>query len=182
MSLKSDERLRHDHVELGDLLADLEAALLANDIARSHSTLDFFWARLAMHIRAEHLHLFPVILEATSRSQTSEAEALPPGEVRQTIEVLRKDHDFFMRELSRSVAITRGLLANPATDSAEPLGEVRQIIGEVKKRLARHNELEENGVYVWTGRLLTDAEQSALTAEVNKELENIPPRFPKITN
>ncbi len=26
--------------------------------------LDIFWARLAMHIRAEHLHLFPVTLKA----------------------------------------------------------------------------------------------------------------------
>ena len=163
MNSKADERLLHDHLELGDLLNQLDAALEANDAARTHATLDLFWARLAMHIRAEHLHLFPAISRV----------ARPPEELENTIAILREDHDFFMRELSQAIAITRNIKDN----TAEPLEEVTKKIAAVRARLVKHNEIEETGIYVWSSSLLTEAEQSVLAWLVQKELENLPPRF-----
>ncbi|HEU5130815.1 MAG TPA: hemerythrin domain-containing protein [Pyrinomonadaceae bacterium] len=159
--------MQHDHAELGELLNELDAALEANDAARTHATLDLFWARLAMHIRAEHLHLFPAI------SRISNDQALAPGEPENTIAKLREDHDFFMRELSQSIAITR----NAKENTAEQLAEVSKKIAAVRARLVKHNEIEETGIYVWSSSLLTEAEQSELTTQIQKELENLPPRF-----
>ena len=167
MNAKTDEQLQHDHAELGELLNELDAALEANDAARTHATLDLFWARLAMHIRAEHLHLFPAI------SRISNDQALAPGEPENTIAKLREDHDFFMRELSQSIAITR----NAKENTAEQLAEVSKKIAAVRARLVKHNEIEETGIYVWSSSLLTEAEQSELTTQIQKELENLPPRF-----
>lgn len=156
------KRLMEDHAELGDLLNQLIAALDANDIARSHATLDLFWARLAIHIRAEHLHLFPAVSHA-------------PGAER-TIEQLRTDHDFFMRELAQAIAVMRSLLGNAGGQAVPQLEGVRAKIAVVQTRLEEHNEVEEEGIYLWTTNL-SEAEQSDLAADVQKELENIPARF-----
>src|SRR5688572_21596384 len=117
MNTKADERLIHDHAELGDLLNQLNAALEANDVAQTHAALDLFWARLAVHIRAEHLHLFPLISRAAGRIDASN-EILPVGEPANTIVKLRDDHDFFMHELAQAIAITRGLSANVEGNAA----------------------------------------------------------------
>jgi hemerythrin-like domain-containing protein len=170
MNSKPDERLMHDHAELGDLLNELSAALEANDAARTHATLDMFWARLAMHIRAEHLHLFPAISRAASNGNE---QILPPDEPENTIAILRDDHDFFMRELSQAIAITR----NAKDNIAEQLEEVRKKIVAVRARLVKHNEIEETGIYLWSNTLLSEAERSELASQVQKELENLPPRF-----
>lgn len=178
MNSKTDERLIHDHAELGDLLNQLDAALAAKDVARTHATLDLFWARLAMHIRAEHLHLFPTISRAARRSRSNgDDETLPPHEPDNTIAILHNDHDFFMRELSQAVAITRGLVGNSEGNIAEHLEEVNKRIAAVRDRLVQHNEIEEKGIYVWSSRLLSEAERSELASLVQKELENLPPRF-----
>ena len=178
MRAQNDDRLMHDHAELGGLLDQLIASLQANDVAGVHATLDLFWARLAMHIRAEHLHLFELILQAVARKPGALADDVPtPEEVEKTIDGLREDHNFFMRELSQAVAVTRELLANPETDPAEQLQTVRQRINAVRERLVKHNEIEEHGIYLWTRTLLTPAEQSELAALVKRELENTPPRF-----
>ena len=174
-------RLMHDHVELGDLLNQLIATLESNDVAQIHSTLDLFWARLAMHIRAEHLHLFEAILQAVNRKPGGD-DAPSPAEADKTIEVLREDHNFFMRELSQAIAVVRGLLVNPQADVGKQLEEVRKRVDAVRQRLVKHNEIEEKGIYLWIGRLLTPAEQSELAALVDKELENTPPRFDVKTN
>ena len=160
----------HDHAELGDLLDELTAALGANDAARTHARLDMFWARLAMHIRAEHLHLFPAISRAASNSND---RILAPDEPENTIAILRDDHDFFMRELSQAIAITR----NAKDNIAEQLEEVRKKIAAVRARLVKHNEIEETGIYLWSNTLLSEAERSELASQVQKELENLPPRF-----
>lgn len=178
MRSKDDERLTHDHAELSDLLGELMAALDSDDIARSHAVMDLFWARLAIHIRAEHLHLFPAITHVASRKLNECGSDIPqPGEVQTTIEELREDHDFFMRELARAVTIMRSLLASPGGRVATRLADVRTRITAVQARLAKHNEIEENGIYLWTRCLLNEAEQAALVAGVRKELENMPPRF-----
>ena len=167
MNAKADERLQHDHVELGELLNQLDTALKANDVARTHATLDLFWARLAMHIRAEHLHLFPAI------SRISKDQTLPRGEPENTITILREDHDFFMRELAQAIAITR----NAKENTVEQLEEVDRTIAAVRDRLVKHHEIEETGIYVWSNSLFSEAEQSELETQIQKELENLPPRF-----
>ena len=183
MRQKNDERLVHDHAELGELLGQLIKALDSNDVARTFVVLDLFWARLAIHIRAEHLHLFPAISHAVSRSFTVVSDDVPSaGERERIIEELRHDHDFFMRELSQAVVTMRGLLANPKADAGDRLHHVRTRIDAVQQRLLKHNEDEEKGIYLWTSRLLSEAEQSELAALVKKELENTPPRFEVKTN
>ena len=178
MNSKSDEQLIHDHAELGDLLSQLDAALEAKDVARTHATLDLFWARLAMHIRAEHLHLFPTISRVASRSRRNgDDQTLPPHEPDNTIAILHDDHDFFMRELSQAVAITRSLMGNSGSNIAAQLEEVNKRIAAVRDRLVQHNEIEENGIYVWSSKLLNEDERSVLASQVQKELKNLPPRF-----
>lgn len=183
MSSQDNDRLKQDHAELDGLLRQLNAALESNDVARIYATLDLFWARLAMHIRAEHLHLFETILRAVNQKRGALGDNAPPvEEAEKTIEQLREDHNFFMLELSRAVAVVRGLLASPEADVTEPLQNVRKGIHAVQQRLIKHNEIEENGVYLWTRALLSEAEQSELAALVRKELENTPPRFSATAN
>lgn len=166
----------HDHDEVGEVLNQLDAALAAKNIALTHSALDLFWARLAIHIRAEHLHLFPAITRAANRGNIS-GPPLPPEEPENTIAKLREDHNFFMHELSQAIAITRGLVAKAEGDIAEQLAEVQKKIAEVRTRLVKHNEIEEQGIYLWSTSLLSETERSELAAQVRKELENLPPRF-----
>jgi hypothetical protein len=101
-------------------------------VARIYATLDLFWARLAVHIRAEHLHLFEAILQAVNRKPGGVDTAPSPDEAERTIEELRGDHNFFMRELSQAVAVIRGLLTEPETDPAEQLQTVRERIDAVQ--------------------------------------------------
>lgn len=164
-------QLLHDHAELGNLLNQLEAALQANDVEQTHFSLDLFWARLAVHIRAEHLHLFPAISRAASGND------LPPDEPENTIAQLREDHDFFMRELAQAIAITHSLVANAEGNIAAQLEEVNKKIAAVSTRLVKHNHIEETGIYLWSSTLLSEAERAELASQVQKELENLPPRF-----
>lgn len=173
------DQLAHDHADLDKLLGELRTALDAGDIARSHARLDLFWARLGMHIRAEHLQLFPVILLAVGETREGDVGNSPSlSQAQNAIEELRRDHNFFMHELSRAIASMRDLLT--ITDqqvAAQELEEVRARIIAVSERLAVHNRLEEDQVYLWTGSLLSEAQQSELEARVHNELGNMPPRF-----
>lgn len=94
------------------------------------------------------------------------------------IEELRRDHDFFMHELSRSIKTMRGLLSNAERQEVgEELDKVRARIAAVEQRLSAHNSMEENYVYLWTVTVLNHEEQSALAARVEMELDRMPPRF-----
>lgn len=146
--------LANDHEAVGEVLQQLLTALNNNDLQASHAKLDLLWAPLAVHIRAEHLHLFPAVAARVSNS----------GPV---IENLRADHDFFMRELVQAIGVLR---------EAE-LTSVLDTVREVEKRLASHNETEEKQVYHWVSSVLTDSEQTALATRINAELEKRPPRF-----
>ena len=152
-------RLSDDHHAVGEVLEQLLTALENKDVQTSYSRLDLLWARLAVHIRAEHLHLFPMVTDRVAESDLSEAQA--------TVKNLRADHDFFMHELARAIAILR----------EDNLTGVAGIVRKVEERLATHNEIEENQIYRWSSTVLSESEQLELLARINAELENHPPRF-----
>ena len=176
-----NQLLADDHAELDSLLNDVFTALDAGDARRAFQKLDSFWARLAMHIRAEHLHLFPAILGAIETQKLTAENVSPPflRAAQDAINELREDHDFFMRELSGAIKQLRGLHENRQTESeiAGQISSVRETIAAVSRRLEKHNEREESGIYEWADWLLSEPERAALNERVKKEIENLPPRF-----
>ena len=170
--------LAHDHSELDDALAGLLSALSDGDAARSLEGLDCFWARLAVHIRAENFHLFPALLCAIERRDESTSPAGEPktDEVQTLIARLRENHDFFMTELAAAVKQLRGLCK-----CAQPggIGEVREKIEAVSRRLEVHNALEGSQAYGWASVLLDPREQVASHGKIRWELKNLPARFRK---
>jgi len=160
------QRLSDDHDSVGEVLKQLLTALDDKDVPTIYAKLDLLWARLAVHIRAEHLHLFPAVTK-----HLAEAQAV--------VEDLRTDHDFFMRELARAIGILRELSGR--TSDETKLAAVREAVVEIEKRLATHNDIEEKKVYRWSSTILTETERSELLARINVELENRPPRFSEET-
>jgi len=158
--------LSDDHQAVSEVLQQLLTALDNKDVETSYAKLDLLWARLAVHIRAEHLHLFPTV--------TSRAPNL--SEVQTIIDNLRTDHDFFMRELARAIGVLRELPKSITSDEAK-LTAVSDTVREIERRLATHNEIEEDQIYRWSSIILTKPEQLELIARINAELENRPPRF-----
>ena len=158
--------LSDDHQAVSEVLQQLLTALDNKDVETSYAKLDLLWARLAVHIRAEHLHLFPTV--------TSRAPNL--SEVQTIIDNLRTDHDFFMRELARAIGVLRELPKSITSDEAK-LTAVSDTVREIERRLATHNEIEEVQIYRWSSIILTKPEQLELIARINAELENRPPRF-----
>jgi hypothetical protein len=170
--------LEHDHEEMDGVLGELFLALDHGERDESFERLDLLWARLAMHIRAEHLCLFPAILGAPQALLTGRGGTPRLEELQSAIAMLRSDHDFFMHELANAINIMRALKGIPDGDGlGESLREVRGILLSVKARLCAHNQLEENQVYGWIDVLLDEAERSALDARMRHELENLPSRF-----
>lgn len=167
--------LADDHSEIDTLIGDLLSALEEGDKSKAFAGLDLLWARLAVHIRAEHLCLFPSILAANFTTRSSDPKC---QEAQRAINQLRLDHEFFMRELGAAVNTIRKQ-ETPSQHEAisKQLQEVRRSIVKIQTRLDQHNQLEENRVYKWVDVLLCDAERLALTARIRHELENIPPRF-----
>ncbi|HEX5884723.1 MAG TPA: hypothetical protein VFY67_09250, partial [Pyrinomonadaceae bacterium] len=96
--------LAHDHSEIDTLTGELLTALEEGDQLKIFARLDLLWARLAVHIRAEHLCLFPSILEADF---TISSDGPQYQEVQSAIDQLRLDHEFFMRELGTTVKAIR---------------------------------------------------------------------------
>jgi hemerythrin superfamily protein len=176
MSSEAREILSDDHQAVHEVLEQLLTALTNKDVQASYSRLDLLWARLAVHIRAEHLHLFPAVIGRLTKSVDAVAPDL--AEAGATVEKLRTDHDFFMRELARAMGILRELPKRivSASDEAK-FAAVGDAVREVEKRLATHNEIEENQIYHWASTILTNSEQAELATHINRELENRPPRF-----
>jgi iron-sulfur cluster repair protein YtfE (RIC family) len=166
----AEELLSEDHEALAKLLGALQDAIDEGDYATLFANLDLFWARLAMHIRAEHLHLFPSILKTVERDSAS-------SDVQKAIAQLRSDHDFFMDELSSAIKILREAKTRAKVDFENDLVAVRGIIKAVSDRLEVHNELEEEIVYLLPATMLPPHEQKTLAGEIKVELENLPPRF-----
>jgi hemerythrin superfamily protein len=167
--------LADDHSEIDTLIGDLLSALDEGDKSKAFARLDLLWARLAVHIRAEHLCLFPSILEAhfTNRNGGPQYQ-----EAQSAIDQLRLDHEFFMRELGTTVSTIRQQKnASDHEGLSKQFREVRRSVVEIQSRLAEHNRLEENHIYKWVNVLLDDAQRSALVAQIRRQLENTPPRF-----
>jgi hypothetical protein len=172
------KHLVDDHAEVDALFRDLWREFDSGDAREVFSKLDYLWARLAVHIRAEHLHLFPALLAASERRRNEEVDDVPAtGEVRQAVERLRGDHDFFMRELAGAVNAARELAAQDVLPDRERLLQIRGRAAAVAERLVEHNRVEEQQVYLWPDALLDRADLETLRAGVLREIENLPPRF-----
>jgi len=156
--------LAHDHTEIDLLLAVALQKLDACD-AGAFSVLDLFWARLAMHIRAEHHHLFPAVL------RISEAENL--SYVPEVLASLRQDHDFFMHELGD---IINGMRSITAENEVDTRSDAARRVNAIKVRLTEHNAIEEEQIYK-LGSFFSERDSEVLWESVAKELANVPPRF-----
>src|SRR5436189_3095573 len=88
---------------LDGALRAVKAALASGDIAALLPKLVLFWGLLAVHIRAEHLCLFPAIAAAVQNLAPDAPEVPSRLEVEAAISHLRDDHDYFMKELSGAV-------------------------------------------------------------------------------
>jgi hypothetical protein len=169
--------LEDDHESVGRLLDELRATLHAGTDARAaHRLLDEVWARLAVHIRAEHLRLFPAVLRAARADASLHAEA------ESAVSSLRRDHDFFMRELAAAVGALDALLSDPKGRDAEAeAGRILRAVEAVATRLEEHNAREESQVYAWADALLDAEARARLLADVRRELTNLPPRLSRRT-
>lgn len=179
MNTQINKLLGSDHSELDELLTELFSAFEVGSVEQIYQRLDMFWARLAMHIRAEHLHLFPAILGAFEAEKQISRRTPSLEIVKGKISVLQEDHNFFMRELLSAIKQLRKLRENSQANTSSRLLSVREIIAELACRLETHNELEESEVYIWGDTLLNDAERANLSEKMRKELDNLPPRFGK---
>lgn len=162
---EASEQLIADHVALDRILKQLQTALRSGDLESAHANLDLFWARLAVHIRAEHLHLFPTVLSRVANEA-------------QTVAQLREDHEFFMHELAQAVETMRRLLTE--TDQSvikAGLDSITNTILQVEQRLIRHNEVEENQIYRLASLALSSDEQEKLVKQITSEFQKRPSRF-----
>jgi len=170
--------LADDHSEVDKLIHKLLATLDQENKLQSFELRDLLWARLAVHIRAEHLCLFPSILEVPPVNFIGSGGIPKYQEAKSAIDLLRHDHDFFMRELGKAVNIMRKQETRSDHEVIRKrLLDVRRSIVKVQSRLETHNRLEENHTYKWVNMLLSEAKRSTLIARIRHEIENIPPRF-----
>jgi iron-sulfur cluster repair protein YtfE (RIC family) len=166
--MRDDVLLTEDHVELDGLLDEVMSSLDAADDLSAFRKLDLFWARLAMHIRAEHLHLFPSIL-ANFPDNSSNTSG-----VAGKLELLRHDHDFFMRELAEAVRSFREISAETSQSTRTEVGEQ---LSRLRARLEKHNRIEEAEIYPLLADLKAHVDSDDLAALMKRELDNLPRRF-----
>ena len=170
--------MEKDHEALDEVLQRLESSLEKHELISSFESLDLFWARLAVHIRAENVRLFPAILSA--RSEVVDTALPPLKEVQSTIQQLRVDHNFFMEELSQAVRRMRQLVKAKFYDQptlVTELSRIRDRVDAVSNRLTAHNELEEEQVYEWPRRMMNGSRLRILEDAIKHEIKNLPPRF-----
>ena len=172
--------LQTDHESLARLLTELDTELATPHIARAFALLDLFWARLAVHIRAENLHLFPALANAPAPFFSGKDGLPTSAAAHDALGRLRADHDFFMKELAQLIKIMREMAGSPAPPGEE-VEEVRRRMVVIKGRLEVHNDLEEQQVYQWPALLLDEPAFTRLCQDLQHELENLPPRFTTVT-
>lgn len=172
MTDSAQEVLTVDHEELDRLFTKAFDAIDKGEPLEAFRCVDLFWARLAVHIRAEHLKLFPALIKAAEDRGSAAASRLDIPEV---INTLHSDHDFFMRELARAIKALR-LVFNFGNE-AETFVIVRGLLEGVRERLVEHNRIEEEIVYPMCDESVLGNSARDLTVSVEKELKNLPPRF-----
>jgi hypothetical protein len=171
-------RLADDHLAIDQVLKELKTALENGDVETSHAKLDLFWARLAVHIRAEHLHVFPAVVAGVRDKSPNERGYPDSKQMEVVVERLYDDHEFFMRELAAAIQIARKLgKSSDRRSDLESLKTIENTVTAIERRLENHNELEEKHVYFWTGIVLSEQKQRELATKVEQELANGPPRF-----
>jgi len=168
--------LEDDHEALGQLLTELDGELAQHNSPRAFELLDLFWARLAIHIRAENLQLFPALDNARTSLFTGKDGLPTRNEAHDVLLQLRSDHDFFMKELAQTIKAMREIAGNQQAP-ARDLEGIRERMIIIKKRLETHNSLEEEQVYSWPSLLFDEPTMTKLRESVRRELENLPPRF-----
>ena len=168
--------LGDDHESLAELITELDSELKKANAARAFELLDLFWARLAVHIRAENLHLFPAIATAAPSLFTGKGSLSTSEEAHNILLQLRSDHDFFMKELAEMMKAARVLAGREEVPRKE-IKKLRQRMTDIRKRLETHNLLEEGLVYTWPSLLFDQKSVAALGDRLRHELENLPPRF-----
>jgi len=178
MKTSIESLLEDDHESLGKLLTEFDGELAKPNIAHAFELLDLFWARLAVHIRAENLHLFPALAN-TPTTLFNGTGGLPTSEEAQNLLVqLRSDHDFFLKELAQSIKAMR-VIAGSKQAHGDEVEDVRQRLATIAKSLEAHNRLEEMRAYTWPTLLFDQQKLAALRAGIAHELENLPSRFAK---
>lgn len=174
MSLDAAQELVADHAELDRIMGEGERALTTGDARAALESLDLLWARLAVHIRAEHHVLFEVLSDAVRASGGDPG----PEEVESTLLRLREEHDIFMTELADAVnALKRAGAEGNETVGGDVLQTVQSHLDTVRERMPDHNALEEERVYRWLGELLPLDQQDNARERMATELRNLPPRF-----
>ena len=168
--------LENDHESLGQLLSKLNSSLSTLDVVRSFELLDLFWARLAVHIRAEHLHLFPALAAASTTLNIGKNGLPTAEEIRELISQLRADHDFFMKELADMIRLMRDMTTHQRVDQPV-LEDLSRRLRTITRRLVMHNELEEAQAYKWVGLIFDAGTLVDLGRRIQHELENLPTRF-----
>lgn len=148
-------RLTKDHHDLEVLTHEAEQALALGAAEPAFTALDRFWMRLAVHIRAEHKGVFPVL-----------GTALP--ELSADLGRLREDHDFFMASLAVAVRSMQG--ARPDFTKAGALLEA------VRERMAPHNALEEGTIYAFADQLPPELRRQ-VGEVIARELAFLPERY-----
>ena len=171
MNSSIESLLEDDHESLAQLLVELDAELTKANNPRAFELLDLFWARLAVHIRAENLHLFPALANTPASRFTGKAGLPTAEEAHNTLLSLRSDHDFFMKELAQMMKVARD---KAGRDEVKAL---KKRLAVIKKRLEAHNDLEEKRVYLWPSLLFDEKTALSLSKRLRHELENLPPRF-----
>ena len=170
--------MEKDHEALDEVLQRLDSSLERHELLSSFELLDLFWARLAVHIRAENVRLFPAILSA--RSEVVDAALPSLREVQSTIQQLKVDHNFFMEELSQAVRQMRQLVKAEFYDQRRLVTElsgIRDRVDAVSNRLREHNKSEEEQVYAWPGLMMNDSRLRILEDAIRHEIEKLPSRF-----
>ena len=148
-------------------MSALEDSLAVKEPVRIYRSLDLFWARLAVHIRAEHLVIFPAIRENTKTMNDHKPY------MEESFERLRSDHDFFIKQLARAIKAMR--LVPEFGNEVEIIEVVCGLVDSIKQRLAEHDRFEEDHIYpmVYGGA----GDPDSIAARTLKELENLPPRL-----
>jgi hemerythrin-like domain-containing protein len=168
--------LENDHESLDLLLTELDAELSKHNSTRAFELLDLFWARLAVHIRAENLHLFPALASAAPSLFTSKGSLPSSEDAKNLLARLRSDHEFFMKELALMIKVMREITTNQLA-RPEEVQDLRRRMTIIKNRLKTHNHLEEEQVYTWPSLLFDQKTITELCDNLRHELETLPPRF-----